>query len=63
MNGLTRRALLQSLGAAALGAPAVLRGRYRLFAQSAAEYSARAIRLMQESTVVDLRARSSACPS
>jgi len=35
-------------------APAVLRGRFPLFAQSNHEYSARAIRLVTESTVVDL---------
>jgi hypothetical protein len=35
-------------------APAVLRGRYRMFAQSAYEYSARAISLVQSAMVVDL---------
>lgn len=51
-NGLKRRAFL---GTAALaGAPAFLRGRFQLFAQSRREYSARAIQLMAESTVVDL---------
>ncbi len=45
---------MASIGAALVGAPAVLRGRYRLFAQAPTEYSARAIRLMQESVVVDL---------
>ncbi|MBZ5603724.1 MAG: dipeptidase [Acidobacteriia bacterium] len=35
-------------------APAILRGRFPLFAQSTKEYSARAIRLMEETTVVDL---------
>ncbi len=39
---------------AALAAPAILRGRFRLFAQSKSEYSARAIQLVAESTVVDL---------
>jgi membrane dipeptidase len=51
-----RRDALRSLSAAALaltGAPAVLRGRYRLFAQGA-EYSARTIALMRESTVIDM---------
>jgi len=47
-----RDALLQMASLAA--APAVLRGRHRLFEHSATEYSARAIRLMQESVVVDL---------
>ncbi|HEY2016760.1 MAG TPA: membrane dipeptidase [Bryobacteraceae bacterium] len=51
MNSLSRRTLLRS---AALAAPAVLRGRFALFAQSKTEYSARAIQLMNESTVVDL---------
>jgi len=35
-------------------APAVLRGHFQLFAQSKTEYSARAIQLMSEATVVDL---------
>jgi membrane dipeptidase len=46
MPHLTRRA--------ALLAPAILRGRFALFAQSGNKYSRRAIRLMTESTVVDL---------
>jgi len=50
----TRRAALCAMGLAMAGAPAVLRGRYRLFAQLAVEYSARAIRLVQSTTVVDL---------
>jgi len=41
-------------GIALAAAPAVLRGRFRLFAQSRTEYSARAIQLLAESTVVDL---------
>src|ERR1700677_3024432 len=57
MNRLRRRTVLN--WAAALGAPALLRGRFQLFADSPeqipdAEYSARAIRLVTESTVVDL---------
>ena len=52
MNRLTRRTVLR--WAALSGAPAVLRSRYRLFAQSKAEYSARAIQLIAETTVVDL---------
>jgi membrane dipeptidase len=35
-------------------APAVLRGRYRVFPWSDREYSARAVRLVRESTVLDL---------
>jgi membrane dipeptidase len=49
---LSRRSIVR--GALSAVAPAVLRGRYRLFAQSRREYSARAIQLMAESTVVDL---------
>jgi membrane dipeptidase len=52
-----RRHFLGAAGAAAAslaGAPAVLRRRYQLFANSAAEYSARTVRLMRESPVVDL---------
>jgi membrane dipeptidase len=52
-----RRDLLRILGGTALSAaaaPAVLRGRYQLFAQSQTQYSARTIRLMQDSPVVDM---------
>jgi membrane dipeptidase len=45
---MTRRTLFQ------LAAPAVLTGRFSLFAQSNATYSARAIQLLAETTVVDL---------
>ncbi len=48
MQPLTRRSLLTGVSAA------VLSSRFRLFAQSPAEYSARGIRLMEESPVVDL---------
>lgn len=54
MTRVTRRTALASLGAALVAAPAVLRGRFRLFGQSPTEYSARAVRLVQESIVVDL---------
>jgi len=47
-----RRSLIR--GAAWAAAPAILRGRFSLFAQPAKEYSARAIRLVRETTVVDL---------
>lgn len=56
-ESITRRRALLTLSAAtaaAVGAPAVLRGRFRLFAQSPTEYSARAIRLVRESPVVDM---------
>jgi membrane dipeptidase len=54
VNEISRRAVLRSMGVALVGAPAILRGRFRVFAQSNTEYSARAIQLMGESTVVDL---------
>ena len=41
---LTRRAVVRALAVTALGAPAILRNRYGLFAQDPAQYSARAIR-------------------
>lgn len=52
----SRRAFLRSatIGAVALvGAPAVLRQRFQLFAGLPTEYSARTIRLMQEALVID----------
>jgi membrane dipeptidase len=49
---LSRRTALK--GTALVGASAVLRGRFQLFAQSSAEYSARAIQLVAQTTVVDL---------
>ena len=52
MSQFSRRSMLKR--AVALSAPAILRGRYPLFAQSKATYSARAIQLVGESTVVDL---------
>ncbi|HUQ80762.1 MAG TPA: hypothetical protein VM076_06485, partial [Gemmatimonadaceae bacterium] len=54
---LSRRALLgraAAAGAAVIAAPFINRGRYQLFAFTAAEYSARAISLVQRSTVVDM---------
>lgn len=53
----SRRDAIASLAAGALalaGAPAVLRGRYRLFAESATEYSARAVRLVERTVVIDM---------
>jgi len=52
-----RRAALRSIATASLGviaAPALLRNRYQLFAHTPAEYSARTIALMRESTVIDM---------
>jgi membrane dipeptidase len=57
MPSMTRRdalGVLASAGAALLGAPAVLRGRFQVFGQQAPTYSARAIRLVQETTVIDM---------
>jgi len=54
MTRLTRRAALQRLAVGACAAPMVLRGRFRLFGPSSAEYSSRAIGLVQSATVVDL---------
>jgi membrane dipeptidase len=50
----SRRTALTQLGSVLAGAPAILRGRYRVFAQSPVEYSARCIQLMEASIVVDL---------
>ena len=50
---LTRRAILKT-GAAILIAPMINRGRYRLFALSPKDYSARAIELVTRSTVIDM---------
>src|SRR5271165_3520183 len=52
VNSLSRRKVLQRV--AGLAAPAILCGRYPLFAQSKSTYSSRAIQLMAETTVVDL---------
>jgi membrane dipeptidase len=57
VNLLTRREALRRAAAAGVGAlvaPMFNRGRYRLFAASAAEYSARAVELVRRSTVIDM---------
>jgi len=43
-----------SAGSAAVAAPFVLRRSYRVFAQSAKEYPERVVRLMRESSVIDM---------
>jgi len=54
MTSMTRREALRAVAVGLAGAPAVLRGRYQLFAQTNAQYSARAVRLIESSIVVDL---------
>ena len=56
-RSLTRRSVLRTSAAAAAGvlaAPFINLGRYRVFAQSPATYSARAVKLVSESIVVDM---------
>ena len=54
MARVSRRAALGTIGAAVVGAPAVLRGRHRVFADSPREYSSRAIGLVRQGVIVDL---------
>jgi membrane dipeptidase len=54
---LTRRDVLGAIGGvctAAIGAPFINRGRFRLFAASQREYSARAVDLVRRATVIDM---------
>ena len=54
---ISRRDAIASLATGVLaiaGAPAILRGRYRLFAESTVEYSARAVRLVERTVVIDM---------
>lgn len=56
-SAMNRRELLKAsafAGAAILAAPMLNRERYRLFADSTSEYSARAIELVQRSLVIDM---------
>lgn len=53
-DSLPRRVAIQRLAATLIGAPAILRGHYPLFHGSPTQYSARAIKLVQESVVIDL---------
>ena len=53
-DSLPRRVAIQRLAATLIAAPAILRGRYPLFHESPTQYSARAIKLVQESVVIDL---------
>lgn len=54
---MNRRSALRAIAATAAGfasAPGFLKGRYQLFCDSTAQYSARTIDLMRESTVIDM---------
>ena len=54
---ITRRTALSTIGfglAGIVGAPAILRNRYQLFANSTTQYSARAIKLVEETVVIDM---------
>lgn len=56
-TAITRRDLLKTVagvGATALAAPMINRGRYQIFAGSPVEYSARAVDLMKRATVIDM---------
>jgi membrane dipeptidase len=53
-DAVSRRDAVQRLTAGVLAMPAFLRGRYQLSPLDRTEYSARAIRLVQEAVVVDL---------
>jgi membrane dipeptidase len=57
MIPITRREslrVLASAGTALLAAPAILRGRFQLFGRQGAAYSARAVRLVEETVVIDM---------
>ena len=57
MPSMNRRDALGAIaktGIALFGAPAVLRGRFQLFGQQGATYSARAVRLVEETVVIDM---------
>ena len=57
MPALDRRGALRVMASATatlLGAPAVLRGRFQLFGQQGATYSARAIKLVEDNVVIDM---------
>lgn len=54
MSSISRRRFLSRAASAAVVGPAVLRHRYRLFAESAEDYPERAVRLVRESLVIDM---------
>jgi len=54
MKCLSRREFLRSAVPLAAAGPFILRGRYRIFAESTQEYPERVVRLMRESLVIDM---------
>ena len=50
----SRRSAIKTLGVTVIGAPFINLNRFRLFDSPGAEYSARAIKLVQESIVIDM---------
>ena len=57
LNSISRRQLLKTAafaGAGLIAAPMLNRGRYKIFANSQTQYSARAIDLVKQSTVIDM---------
>jgi membrane dipeptidase len=54
LSSISRRQFLSGAISAVVAAPAVLRHRYRLFAESDEEYPERAVRLVRESLVIDM---------
>lgn len=54
MRSISRRELIRGAVSTAVIAPFVLRGRYRLFADSTQEYPERVVRLVRESLVIDM---------
>ena len=53
-SSVSRREFLRCASSAAVAAPFVLRGRYRLFAESNEEYPERVVRLIREELVIDM---------
>jgi membrane dipeptidase len=53
-SSISRREFLRCASSAALAAPFVPRGRYRLFAESKEEYPERVVRLIREELVIDM---------
>src|SRR5690349_4030025 len=54
IHDVSRRDALRTMAALAVGAPTLLRGRFRLFPGARREYSARAVKLVEETPVIDM---------